>query len=826
MSVGRKSKLQPLGWGFCLLLVALMSCPGRVESESRKGQVQGTVESGQGSPVSQVNITVEGTGLGTTTNDEGFFELRLAPGAYTLVISRIAFETIRKPLILEAGALETLRLVLKKRTLELEEIVVERQMVIGDPRKLDSIPGSAHYIGPEMLRKQDNGDIHRILAHVPGVNIQEEDGYGLRPNIGLRGTGAERSSKITVMEDGVLIAPAPYAAPAAYYFPSAGRMQGVEVRKGSSQIKYGPFTTGGALNLVSSKIPQRFQGRIDAKAGEDGERQVHATIGDAYRNFGWIIESYQTQADGFKTLDGGGNTGFDRKDYSGKIRINSAPDAPVYQQLSVKAGWVEDVGDETYLGLTDADFARTPFRRYAGSQLDVITAEHRQYTLSYYVKPTAQFDLTTTLYRNELARNWYKLDKIQGEGNAVGIAAVLEDPDTYAVEYGIVSGAGGAEGHALEVKANNREYLARGVQSILGFQHRSGKLGHEVELGMRYHRDQMDRFQWVDRFAMRDEKMTLIEAGDPGTESNRIQSARALAVFLQYGLTWGGWSTTTGLRFEDIQLRRTDYGKTDPQRTGSDLKNRKNEVAAWIPGFGVSYQFTPGLSSFVGIHKGFAPPGDREGTKPEESYNYEAGLRYGRDGLKTEGVLFYNDYSNLLGSDLAAAGGTGELVNGGEARVVGVEWTAAADLSAYIPIGKAVPATLSYTYTNAEFRSDFVSDFEAWGSVSTGSELPYVPRHRLSAGLGFERGRWGLDLRANYVGRMRTRAGRGDYEPSLSTDARLLLDARAEYAFASKVRAYLSVRNLTDRVYVAARRPAGVRPGLPRTLAIGITSDF
>jgi sterol desaturase/sphingolipid hydroxylase (fatty acid hydroxylase superfamily) len=83
--------------------------------------------------------------------------------------------------------------------------------------------GSAYVVDEAALELFEYDDIERVLATVPGVSTRGEDGYGLRPNIGIRGANSDRSSKITLMEDGILLAPAPYAAPAAYYFPMSTR---------------------------------------------------------------------------------------------------------------------------------------------------------------------------------------------------------------------------------------------------------------------------------------------------------------------------------------------------------------------------------------------------------------------------------------------------------------------------------------------------------------------------------------------------------------------------------------------------------------------------
>ena len=288
--------------------------------------------------------------------------------------------------------------------------------VVGSTSSLETIPGSAYVIEGEVLEDQQQGfdDIHRMIRQIPGMVIQEEEGYGLRPNIGMRATGSERSSKITLMEDGVLIAPAPYTAPSAYYFPVTGRMEAIEVRKGSSQIRFGPRTTGGALNLVSTRVPTSLRLNADVAGGTDSALKAHVNIGDSYENIGWLFETYQLRTNGFKELDGGDRTGFYTQDYLGKLRFNTSPQARIFQSLELKIGAGKEDSDETYLGITDRDFEENPVRRYAASQADNITWDHQQYQVQHFMAIPSAVDLTTTFYRNNFARNWYKLQSILG----------------------------------------------------------------------------------------------------------------------------------------------------------------------------------------------------------------------------------------------------------------------------------------------------------------------------------------------------------------------------------------------------------------------------
>ena len=269
---------------------------------------------------------------------------------------------------------------------KLDQVFINSQVIFGSKYEAKNRTGSSFYLSTEDLEQFSHTDINRVLRAVPGVNIYEEDGFGLRPNISLRGSSPERSAKISIMEDGVLIAPAPYSAPAAYYFPSVARMQAVEVLKGSSQIQYGPFTTGGALNLVSTQIPNRFKGSFKSSYGSFNTGQTHVKIGDSKSVFGYFVEYLNMNSNGFKNLPMESNTGFDKNDVVAKFRLNSKQEARIKQSVEFKFQYSDETSNETYLGLTTEDFNKSPFDRYAGSQEDKMTNDHLQYMITHKVQ--------------------------------------------------------------------------------------------------------------------------------------------------------------------------------------------------------------------------------------------------------------------------------------------------------------------------------------------------------------------------------------------------------------------------------------------------------
>jgi len=706
------------------------------------------------------------------------------------------------------------------------QTVMERVMVIGNADRAADITGSAHFIDKETLDQNNYTDINRVLRQVSGVNIQEEEGYGNRPNIGLRGGRSERSADITLMEDGILIAPAPYASPSAYYFPRVSRMEAVEVRKGSSTIKFGPRTTSGAVNLISSSVPSVREAEFLTGYGTDNTQRLQAHYGDSAAfgsgNFGFVIDASHEATDGFKTIDiVGGDTGYSIQDLMGKIKFSTDPAADIYQSFEIKFGATEEDSDETYLGLSEDDFNNNPYRRYAASQVDNMDASHRQYHLRHFID-FGSFDATTTVYHNQFARNWYKLDDITIGGVRSSLSAALDDP-TYLAALQGQTDLDGSAANNLTVRANNRNYYSTGVQTDLATQFAYGETDHQVEFGIRYHYDKEDRFQQEDLYAINNGVMTLASAGAPGSNANRHATAKATALYVMDEISYKNWTIVPGVRYEYIETKREDFNSAEV---------RTNYVDEVVPGLGLAYDFNDRFTMFGGVHKGFAPPSPSSTNDDnEESINYELGARYNKNVFKTELVGFFNDYDNLLGectlSSGCASGSIGDQFNAGEVDAYGLEFSVGYDAAPALNLNNlSVPINFNYTYTKAEFQNDFVSAFDEWGTVNAGDELPYIPEHQFFVSAGVVAPKWEVHVAGKYVGEMRTQAGSGSIPSDEGTDAHFVMDVAGEYEVYKGTRLFATVDNLFDTDYVAARRPAGARPGKPLTALAGLKFEF
>lgn len=495
--------------------------------------------------------------------------------------------------------------------------VIDSIVVTGTNTDTLDIGGSVQRLDTADLETFSYNDVNRILRQVPGVYIQEEDGFGLRPNIGIRGSGTDRSARIAVMEDGVLIAPAPYAAPAAYYFPRVARISGVEVAKGPAAIKYGPMTVGGALNLFSTPIPDVDAGTVAGKAellaGNHDGRRAHGWVGGwaplgGGLEIGALAEGLYEHSGGFKKLDIGGDSGFEITDWTVKLGLRSTDGR---HALEFKYQNYDETSNETYLGLTLADFAASPYRRYNGSQVDVMNAKHKTYQLSHRFELSPRVNLTTIAYRTDTARAWYKLNDVRNTANMgwVTISSVLENPDANPLQMADLIGAPAFTGRsgALRVRNNNRVYQATGVQSVLTAGFDTGAIKHTLELSARYHEDDEDRLQQDDRYQMVNGRMILTAAGAPGSQDNRIGEAKAWAFFIRDTIDAGPVTLVPGLRYETIDLKQTRWATTDPARSGPTTV-AKSSVDVFIPGIAATWRVADAVRIVAGVHRGFSSP--------------------------------------------------------------------------------------------------------------------------------------------------------------------------------------------------------------------------
>ena len=395
----------------------------------------------------------------------------------------------------------------------------------------------------------------------------------------------------------------------------------------------------------------------------------------------------------------------------------------------------------------------------------------------------------------------------------------------------------------INYRSAARTYNSKGVQTSANQHFKTGNIVHKLQIGGRYHEDQADRYGTSSTYTMTDGVMAMSVAGIKGNQENQIRNATSAAAYFNYEMAYKGLKINPGIRYEYIEFEFLNYGNADFSRTGTNLKSAKNYLSIFLPGATVSYDINSKMNAFIGVHKGFSPPGMPSVTsttgqaREEVAINYELGYRYTNKALSMQAVGFLSDYTNILGSDNISGGGagTGDMFNAGKATIQGIEFSA----DYFFKPAKEkypnlkIPVRVAYTFTDARFNETFINGGGDWGvgEITKGDLIPFITPHLGMVSVGIENNKFNVLFSGRYVGLTRTSPGQdaaivprsnANYSEVNSIAAFTIIDFSANYHFTKMWTVFTTINNVTNNRTIVANLPQGYRPAMPFAANIGV----
>lgn len=672
------------------------------------------------------------------------------------------------------------------------------------PSLLSRIPGSADIISSTILATTQPHSGNEVFRKVTGLHVVEEEGGGLRTNVGIRGLDPDRSRTILMLEDGIPIALAPYGEPEMYYTPSIDRMKQVEVLKGSGSILFGPQTIGGVINYITADPPIESKTSVRIKGGEHGFFTGNLNYGTTIDNVGIQVGYLHRRADRMGILN------FNTDDLTAKIRFNAGEKSRVGLKFAV----YNEISNSTYIGLTQSMYDRGEYYTEIApnDRLDIkrISAS---LTHDYFLSDKAY--VRTTVFGYTTTRNWLRQDFSRTiPSNMTGVV------------FGDTSLAGGAIYMRNSTGNRNRQFEVAGVEPRIFYSFDMNGIKNEFEGGL--------RFLYEKAYEQRING-TKGDAISGSLTEDETRTGYAFSLFLQDRIkVIDALNITPGIRLESFQFER-DIFRLSSRDTSL---NTTDGIFSVVPGIGLTYNFDNTVTFFGGVHRGFAPPRIKDaisnnGTslqlESELSWNYEIGSRINFDNiLFIELTGYMLDFSNQVIPVSESSGGAGTgLVNGGRTNHTGVEAGFKFDIGRLLKSDYGLALGTSLTLGRSEYNADrFVTRNNITTNIN-GNSLPYAPGLFFSGSIDiFVPFGFGIQFSGTYAGEQFT-----DELNTIQPEANgetgkmssyFVLDATGRYLI-SEINAaiYLSVKNILDERYIASRRPQGIKVGLPRLITAG-----
>ena len=793
-----------------VLLALLAACPFALPTLSAAAQVGAAALTGQvvdetGAAIPGALITVRRSSTASErrieSDSEGAFSVsELAAGDYEITATSAGFAVAVQRVSLRPGEVRRIPLQLRVGGLT-EDVVVVAAEIAGSHERLRRLPGSVDIVDRETLEKSRVMTTNDALRKVAGVHVRDEEGFGLRPNIGIRGLNPTRANKVLLLEDGILLTYAPYGDNATYYHPPIDRFERIEVLKGGAQIAYGPQTIAGAVNYVTPKPPVQRAGSVILTGGNRDYFNGHGSYGATVGRTGFLIDYMRKQGDGSRE-----NLDFKLNDVNGKV----VQTVGAGQTLTLRANYYGEDSNVTYSGLRQDEYLANPRANPFGN--DFFYADRYGASATHAFAVSGDLAITTHLYWNSFRRHWWRQSSNSAQrpnDSADPLCGTMANLNTTC----------GNEGRL-------REYSVWGIEPRISVHHRIFGISSETDFGVRAHFEHQDRLQ-------KNGSTPTARSGEL-VESN-VRTNDAYASFVQNSFLFGGWTVTPGIRLEHVRFERTNR----LANAGAGVTG-ETDMTRIIPGIGVSHTTGERITVFGGVHRGFAPPRTEDiisntggviDLDPELSWNYEAGVRSTmRPGVSVDATFFRMDYENQV-IPASLAGGVGAtLTNGGATLHQGIELRAQIDTAPIIGSSHDAYLRLAYTYLPvAEFSGTRFSNIPGFGTVSvSGNRLPYAPAQVVSVGVGYARGPIDLLLEAvqtsdQFGDDLNTVAPTPDGQRGL-LPGHTVWNTAMNYMVA-RATLFLTVKNLRDELFIVDRT-RGILPGSPRLVQMGVKFAF
>lgn len=212
-----------------------------------KAVISGTVADKQGNPLPLVTIVVENSSIGTYTDDNGRYTLRVQPGTLTVVASSMGYQTIKRTVSIQQS--ETIDFILEENAVALKSIEVYGKSQTQKMRE-SALAVNALDVKPVINSLSNLND---LVNRTAGIKVREEGGVGSDFDLSINGLSG---NSVRYFLDGVPLDSKGSGVTLANL--PVNIIDRVEIYKGVVPASLGTDALGGAVNIITKTEKRNY----------------------------------------------------------------------------------------------------------------------------------------------------------------------------------------------------------------------------------------------------------------------------------------------------------------------------------------------------------------------------------------------------------------------------------------------------------------------------------------------------------------------------------------------------------------------------------------